>query len=154
MESLVVRAGHIEFSDDRLHSQVCQIFWSQAKVGRQCEQETGPDRGRLAELLLKSATVEFGRLPVRELPHCWTPEQVRQIPAAMRIASNQMLLNFGRTRSPGRSGHEFEVAGQPRRQNPPQRIGEPDLYVRRSSVLRFIDTPSGSHIGHYVNSAE
>ena len=37
-----------------------------------------------------------------------------------------MFLNFGRTRSPGISGHEMRVAGQPRRQNPPQRIGEPD----------------------------
>ena len=82
-------------------------FGLRQKLGDSANRKPAQIGGRLAELLLKSATVEFGRLPVRELPHCWTPEQVRQIPAAMRIASNQMLLNFGRTRSPGRSGHEI-----------------------------------------------
>ena len=32
---------------------------------------------------MKSAIVELGRKPSRELPHYWTPEQVRRILAAM-----------------------------------------------------------------------
>ena len=47
----------------------------------------------------------------------------------LRIASNQMLLNFGRTRPPGGSSHEIREAVQPRRQDPPQRIGGSDLRV-------------------------
>ena len=31
--------------------------------------------GRMAELLMKSAIVELGGMPTRELPHYWTPEQ-------------------------------------------------------------------------------
>ena len=45
---------------------------------------------------------------------------------------------------------KLETAGQRRRQDPPQRIGELDLYVRRSSGLRLIDTRCGSRKGHYV----
>ena len=37
----------------------------------------------MAELLMKSAIVELGRRPSRELPHYRTPEKVRQILAAM-----------------------------------------------------------------------
>ena len=32
---------------------------------------------------MKSATVELGAYAPRKLPHCWTPEQIRYIPAAM-----------------------------------------------------------------------
>ena len=32
---------------------------------------------------MNSATVELGRKPSRELPHYWTPEQARQVLAAM-----------------------------------------------------------------------
>ena len=45
---------------------------------------------------------------------------------------------------------KLETAGQRRRQDPPQRIGELDLYVRRSSGLRLIDTRCGSRNGGYV----
>ena len=38
---------------------------------------------KMAELLMKSATVESGPMPARDLPHYWTPEQVRHILAAM-----------------------------------------------------------------------
>ena len=37
----------------------------------------------MAELLMNSATVELGRMPTSELPYYSTPEQVRQILAAM-----------------------------------------------------------------------
>ena len=37
----------------------------------------------MADLLMKSATVELGAYAPRKLPYCWTPEQVRQILAAL-----------------------------------------------------------------------
>ena len=46
-----------------------------------------------------------------------------------RVASNQMLPNFVRTRSLNGSSHEIGVAGQRRRKGSPQRIGEPDLGI-------------------------
>ena len=48
---------------------------------------------------------------------------------------------------------KLEVAGQPRWEDPPQRIGEPDLVIYPSGVLRFIDTFVGSPNGGYVNLA-
>ena len=42
-----------------------------------------PHYSRMAELPMNSATVELGRMPTSELPYYSTPEQVRQILAAM-----------------------------------------------------------------------
>ena len=50
------------------------------------------------------------------------------------IASNQMLSNFGLTKSLGGSSHEIGVTRQRRRKDPTQRIGGADLYVRRAGV--------------------
>ena len=47
---------------------------------------------------------------------------------------------------------EYDIPGQHQWEDPPQRIGEPDLGILPSGVLRFIDTRVGSHKGHYVNS--
>ena len=62
-----------------------------------------------------------------------------------------MILNFGRTRSPGGSSHEMGDGQNRRRKDSLQRIGEPDLSIFTSGVLRLIDTHSGSHNIHYVN---
>ena len=62
----------------------------------------------------------------------------------IRIASNQMLPNSGRTRSTGGPRLEIGLAsavGKTRR----NASGELDLHVRRSSALRLIDTSLGSH---------
>ena len=67
------------------------------------------------------------------------------------IASNQMLSNFGLTKSLGGSSHEIGVTRQRRRKDPPQRIGGADLYVRHT-VLRLIDTRRGSPNSRYVKS--
>ena len=64
-----------------------------------------------------------------------------------RIASNQMLLNFGRTRSPGKSSHKIAIAGHRRRNGSLQRIGEPRFGHPPSGVLRPIDTLVGSPKG-------
>ena len=47
---------------------------------------------------------------------------------------------------------KLEVAGQPRWEDPPQRIGEPDLSIYPSGVLRLIDTLVGSPNSRYVKS--
>ena len=65
-----------------------------------------------------------------------------------------MLPNFGLTKSPGGSSHEIGETGQRRWEDPPQRIGGPDLGIHPSGpsgVLRLIDTRRGSPKGHYVN---
>ena len=67
-----------------------------------------------------------------------------------RIASNQMLLNFGRTRSLGGSKHEIGDSRTPSSKSSLQRIGGVDLSVRRSGVLHFIDTRRASLKVHYV----
>ena len=55
--------------------------------------------------------------------------------AGIRIASNQMLLNFGRTRSLlADPAMNREIGGHRRQENPPQRIGRSDLRVRRACV--------------------
>ena len=64
-----------------------------------------------------------------------------------RIASNQMLLNFGHTRSPDESSHKIEETGQRRRKDRPRCAGEPNLGIHPSGVLGLIDTPSDSHKG-------
>ena len=62
-----------------------------------------------------------------------------------------MLLNFGRTRSLGGSKHEIEDSRTPSSESSLQRIGEPDLGIHLSGVLRLIDTRGDSSKGHYVN---
>ena len=69
----------------------------------------------------------------------------------MCIASNKMLLNFSHTSLLAGPPTKLEIAGHRRRKDTLQRLGEPDLYVRRSSVLRLIDTRRASPKGHYVN---
>ena len=64
--------------------------------------------------------------------------------------SNQMLLNFGRTKSPGRSSHEIRewlasVVGKTHR-NASANL----FWAFVMSALRLIDTCSGSPKGHYV----
>ena len=59
----------------------------------------------------------------------------------MRIGSNQMLLNFGRTRSLAYPSTKSEIAGHRRREESLQRIGEPDLGIHPSGVLRLIPNP-------------
>ena len=46
---------------------------------------------------------------------------------------------------------KLEMSGQRRWEDPPQRIGDPDLGIHSFGVLRLIDTPSGSSKSHYVN---
>ena len=46
---------------------------------------------------------------------------------------------------------KLETAGQRRRQDPPQRIGELDLYVRRSSGRPLLIPKLHRTMGHYVN---
>ena len=69
-----------------------------------------------------------------------------------RIASNQMLLNFGRTRSLGRFSHEIarwlaSVVGKTRRN------ASANLFWAfvMSGILHLIDTRRGSPNCHYVN---
>ena len=67
------------------------------------------------------------------------------------IASNQMLLNFSPTRSPGGSSHEIGdswsgLVGKTRRKAPVELICRA---LRRRLLL--IDTRRGSHNCHYVN---
>ena len=45
----------------------------------------------------------------------------------------------------------WRQASHRRRQEPPRHIGEPDLGIYTSGVLRLIDTLVGSPKGHYVN---
>ena len=66
-----------------------------------------------------------------------------------RVASNQMLPNFGRARSPGGSNHETRdtldtVVGKTRRN------AEPDLGIHPSGVLRLVDTKCRSPNIRYV----
>ena len=49
---------------------------------------------------------------------------------------------------------KYDIPGQHRWEDPPQRIGEPDWGILPSGVLRFIDTRVGSSKDHYVNLAE
>ena len=49
---------------------------------------------------------------------------------------------------------KYDIPGQHRWEDPPQRIGEPDWGILPSGVLRFIDTRVGSPKDHYVNLAE
>ena len=68
-----------------------------------------------------------------------------------RIASNQMLLNFGRTRSLGGSSHGIRhtwpaPVGRSTATHRRTRFGHPS-----SGVLRLIDTRVGSCKGDYVN---
>ena len=67
-----------------------------------------------------------------------------------RIASSQMLLGLGHTRSLGESKHEIGDSWTPSSASSLQRIGGVDVSVRRSGVLRLIDTLSDSPKGHYV----
>ena len=69
-----------------------------------------------------------------------------------RIASNQMLLNFGLTRSAGRSSDENEGAASLTSKT--RRNASVDLTcaVPHAGLLCLIDTRCGSHRGHYVNS--
>ena len=46
---------------------------------------------------------------------------------------------------------KYDIPGQHRWEDPPQRIGEPDLSVRCAGVLRLIDTCGVSRKSHYVN---
>ena len=46
---------------------------------------------------------------------------------------------------------KYDIPGQHRWEDSLQRIGEPDLGILPSGVLRFIDTRVGSHKDHYVN---
>ena len=46
---------------------------------------------------------------------------------------------------------KYDIPGQHRWEDPPQRIGEPDWGILPSGVLRFIDTRVGSPKDHYVN---
>ena len=69
----------------------------------------------------------------------------------LRIASNQMLLNFSPTRSPGRSSHEIGdswsgLVGKTRRKASVELICRA---LRRRLLL--IDTRLGSRNCHYVN---
>ena len=70
---------------------------------------------------------------------------MRQVKETVRIASHQMLPNSGPTRSPGGPSLEMgklaSAVGKTRR----NASGEPNLYVRRSSGLRLIDTRRDSH---------
>ena len=75
--------------------------------------------------------------PCRPKPNHWTKQTVAaQLPVGP---------------SPTVGSGEPGAAGQRRREDPAQRIGGSDLYVRRSSGLRLIDTRRGSLKGHYVN---
>ena len=47
---------------------------------------------------------------------------------------------------------KWEIADHRRRKDSLQRIGEPDLDIHPSGVLRLIDTRPGSLKGHYVNA--
>ena len=46
---------------------------------------------------------------------------------------------------------KYDIPGQHRWEDPPQRIGEPDLGILPSGILRLIDTRHGSPNGGYVN---
>ena len=46
---------------------------------------------------------------------------------------------------------KYDIPGQHRWEDSLQRIGEPDLGILPSGVLRFIDTRVGSPNCHYVN---
>ena len=45
---------------------------------------------------------------------------------------------------------KYDIPGERRWEDPPQRIGEPDSSIRPSTVLRFIDTRHGSLNNGYV----
>ena len=68
-----------------------------------------------------------------------------------RVASNQMLLNFGRARSPGGSSHEIRASWTP----PSERLAATHRWRGFVHASRrrppFIDTRRGSAKGHYVN---
>ena len=64
------------------------------------------------------------------------------------IASNQMLLNFGRAKSPGKSGHEIGDGSPAPSGRSAATLGEPDL---GTYVPRLIDTADGTHKSSYVN---
>ena len=81
----------------------------------------------------------------------WYAAVINDNKSCRRIASNQMLLNFGRTRSLGGSKHEIGDSRTPSSESSLQRIGGVDLSVRRSGVLHLIDTRVASLNYHYVN---
>ena len=45
---------------------------------------------------------------------------------------------------------KYDIPGERRWEDPPQRIGEPDSSIRPCTVLRFIDTRHGSLNSRYV----
>ena len=47
---------------------------------------------------------------------------------------------------------EYDIPGEHRWEDPPQRIGEPDWGIHTSGALSLIDTRRGSRKGRYVNS--
>ena len=74
--------------------------------------------------------------------------RIRSIP---RIASNKYYRHSVAQDFLVDPASRFEIAGQIRQEEPPQRIDEPDLGIHPSDVLRLIDTLVGSPKGHYVN---
>ena len=46
---------------------------------------------------------------------------------------------------------KYDIPSQHRWEDPPQRIGEPDLGILPSGILFFIDTYPGSYNKRYVN---
>ena len=71
---------------------------------------------------------------------------------ADRIASNQLLLNFGHIRSPADPNTKLEITRHRRQKDPPQRIGDRDWDVLPSGVLRLIDARRASPNACYGDS--
>ena len=86
------------------------------------------------------------------MSHCWPWTPPRRAHAALDSTSARrplaltvpccLLANRAMKR---------EIAGHRRRKDSLKRIGEPDLGIHHSGVLRLIDTRRASHKGHYVN---
>ncbi len=68
-----------------------------------------------------------------------------------RITSNQMLLNFGRTRSPGRSSREIGDSWTPSSEGPAATHRWTWFGRTPSGALRLIDTLVGSPNSRYEN---
>ena len=62
-----------------------------------------------------------------------------------------MLLNFGRTKSPGRSSHEIRDSWPPSSEGTRCNASANPICAFLMPAIRLIDTRGGSHKGHYVN---